>query len=107
MNVWKLNGEYLTPEDEKQDKLYDFYQDFCSNCYFQHVCKKAELLDQDKCGFKPTHKTVWRLIDPANGTCTQCKTYIINDSGFCPDCHGVTKKQWRQIKIKISRYHKS
>jgi len=104
MGVWKLNGGYLTPEDEKQDRINTFYRRFCSECQSHNTCKEIELLNQIKCGFKSIYKTVWRIVDPGNGTCTQCGLFIINDTGFCPDCHGITKKQWKQVKIKVREF---
>jgi len=100
MSVWKLNGEYLTPEDEKQEKINTFYERFCCECQTQakstDPCKKNKLLNQIKCGFKSVYKTVWRIVDPGN--------FIINDTGFCPDCHGTTKKRWKQVKIKMGHF---
>lgn len=108
MSVRKLNGEYLTPEDEKQDRINTFYQRFCSECQIQakstDPCKKIELLNQIKCGFKSVYKTVWRIIDSENAKCIQCGLFIINDTGFCPDCHGTTKKRWKQVKIKVGNF---
>jgi len=108
MSVWKLNGEYLTPKDEKQDRINTFYRRFCSECQTQaklyDLCKKIELLNQIKCRFKSIFRTVWRIVDPGNGTCTQCGLFIINDTEFCPDCHGITKKQWKQVKVKVGDF---
>ncbi len=104
-SVWKLNGKYLTPEDEKQENINTFHKRFCSECQTQtkssDPCKKIEVLNQIKCGFKSIYKTLWQIVDSGNATCTQCGLFIINDSGFCPDCHTITKKQWKQVKIKM------
>lgn len=93
-NILRFNNKYIKISDTASQK-------FCSNCHSQHVYKRIELLNQFKCEFRPTYKTAWRLIDPANGTCTRCGIFIINDTGVCPECHGVTKKQWKQIKVRV------
>jgi hypothetical protein len=98
----------LTPEHEKQDKINIFHQRFCIECQTQakscDPCKKIELLNHVKCEFKSVYKTVWRIVDSGNGTCIKCGMFVINDNGFCPECHGTTKKRWKQVKIKIRSF---
>ena len=100
MDIWTLNGVYVSPEDERLDRINRFYERFCSKCYNIDTCNKVELVNHIRCGFKPAYKKVWKIVSPENGSCTDCGEIVYNDKGICPKCKGNTEKQWVQTRVK-------
>ena len=111
---WEFNGQKLTEMDRIIEDSHRFYSKYCEKCKFEWECNKtvlqsAESTFQNKnphflhinsCGYKATYKYIWYPIDVGNGICTKCNLYVINDNGFCPNCHALTKMRWGKKKVR-------